>query len=462
MADFGIKPEIALGVKTPQTSLADLVGMAGKAIEVQKMSELYPEYIRLTKAQAAGAETGAEKSAMELNLSKAQQIANGQMSMIFNPLVVKAEQQPEQLTQDERNKLVNLVTQNAQLQAKNAGIPWEGKGQELARPYIERAINDPGSLKSFFLERQLAGVDQATRLGAMTPRMESVSGRPAVVQPMTGTISEPTYIGGPTPSTTPAIGGAAPSAAAGAPVAQPAKPELAVGPGYDLKFPVISPTDVRPRPIGYEEALASGKEYRERVNKAKDSVPTAVGYLDEVMRLAGEIGADSIFTTGKLGDIERSLRQFMQDPRYQELSKNIARGELMILQAQGGSLQTDAGKDLIAKASGTSSYDPSVLAGIVKKQLAEFQNIKMQAEGARRASQNYTDANLEGFREAWAKNSDLKVFEAMAIQDRIKNPKMRQEALDKVLPKNRAELQDFLTKLDNLTELSQTGRLKGR
>jgi hypothetical protein len=47
MADFGIKPDIPLGIKGPQPqSLNDLLGTATKAMEYSRLSELYPELIK--------------------------------------------------------------------------------------------------------------------------------------------------------------------------------------------------------------------------------------------------------------------------------------------------------------------------------------------------------------------------------------------------------------------------------
>ena len=62
MADFGIKPDIALGVKSPQPqSLGDLLGTATKAMEYSRLSELYPELIKKTTAEAASAKPAQKK-----------------------------------------------------------------------------------------------------------------------------------------------------------------------------------------------------------------------------------------------------------------------------------------------------------------------------------------------------------------------------------------------------------------
>jgi hypothetical protein len=67
MADFGIKPDLPLqAVPQKRTSISDLLGTATKAMEFSRLSELYPELIKKTRAEAASAETGAAKAAMGL------------------------------------------------------------------------------------------------------------------------------------------------------------------------------------------------------------------------------------------------------------------------------------------------------------------------------------------------------------------------------------------------------------
>jgi hypothetical protein len=48
----------------------------------------------------------------------------------------------------------------------------------------------------------------------------------------------------------------------------------------------------------------------------------------------------------------------------------------------------------------------------------------------------------------------------MSINQSEKDEKSRKEALNKVLPTNRRELSEFLTKYDNIQKLTKTGRLE--
>jgi hypothetical protein len=171
MADFGIKPDIALSAAGPKrTGISDLIGTATKAMEYSRLSELYPELIKKTTAEAAAAKTGAEKAEMGFNLDKAKTITNGQISMIYNPLVVAAAQGKPV----DRQALVNAVIDNAKVQSQNAGIDWETQGKKLAAPYISLAENDPAKLQDYFKERMLAGLDDATRAGIIAPKPEMI------------------------------------------------------------------------------------------------------------------------------------------------------------------------------------------------------------------------------------------------------------------------------------------------
>jgi hypothetical protein len=120
---------------------------------------------------------------MGLNVDKTAQITNGQVSLMFNPLVVAAAQGKPV----DKNKLLEVVTENARVQSENAGIDWETQGKQLAAPYITRAVNDPASLQGYIKERMFAGLDQATRANMMTPEVVTSLPAPAQITRAEGT-----------------------------------------------------------------------------------------------------------------------------------------------------------------------------------------------------------------------------------------------------------------------------------
>jgi hypothetical protein len=182
--------------------------------------------------------------------------------------------------------------------------------------------------------------------------------------------------------------------------------------------------------------------------------------VDAVLSGIKDLEKDRRFTTGPLESRERYIRQFFGDERFKQLSKDIANVELAVLQASGQSMSTDAGKSLVAKANGDETYPPSVLLSVANRLAGDLTKIDMEAKGAQKFSQQFGDSNLPAYRQAWAANADQKIFEAMFIYKNERDPKRRNEALDKLLPADAAELQDFKTKLQNIKRLSDTGRLK--
>ena len=83
----------------------------------------------------------------------------------------------------------------------------------------------------------------------------------------------------------------------------------------------------------------------------------------------------------------------------------------------------------------------------------------MEAKAVRAAVQAVGPNNLQDFRDAWNSNSDLRIFEAMGINRSITDRKKRDEALDKILPKSKQELNRFLQQYENIEKMTQTGRL---
>lgn len=462
MADFGIKPDIALGVKPPpQQSLSDLLGTATKAMEFSRLSELYPELIKKTRAEAAGAETTAAKGTLDYNLNLANTIAAGQTSMITHPLIVKAANEPEKLTADDKKQIFTLVTDNAIQQSKNAGIDWETKGKQLAQPYITMAMNNPANLKQYYTERMLAGLDSATRLSRGTGTIETVAGAPAIVNPL---LKQPIQ---PVPGF--ATGNEQQVTASAEPVAAPVVSEKPAGvtpadmtkrvggPGFTLPYPVRQagvPAAMLPQEQTDRDA---GFKYRQDLAKARMTVPAATRNVDEVLRGAAELAKTVDFTTGKPAEIERAVRQFFGDERYKELSKNIANAQIAIASAQGAS--TDSMRELISRATGDETYPPKVLLSIASRLRGEIKGLDMEAQGAQTFSNKFGDANLPSYRDQWARNADIRVFEAMSIEESRMSKEQKAKAFDKIIPSDPAEVKDFMQKLNNIRSLSKTGTL---
>lgn len=213
MADFSVNP-VAQNLKpaTPM-SLGEMLNLARGAQEYQqaqqlnplavqraaaelsRLQQLTPEELSRARSQAAQAETEAnvaaktsapritsasaaassaesiaEQDRLKLLASKQRQIASSQIAMINNPLIVEAEKNP---TAANKEALVNLVKQNGMTMAKDLGIKPD-EAMNLLQPYLDIAANDPGSLRGYFKQRHILGLDESARTAALSPSGVSV------------------------------------------------------------------------------------------------------------------------------------------------------------------------------------------------------------------------------------------------------------------------------------------------
>jgi len=456
-----IKPEISLGVKGPQAmTLGELVGTATKAMEFSKLSELYPELISKAKAESQATQFGLAEKQMGA-------ITSGMTALINNPLVVRAEEAPDQVDQQ---KLLSYVKEHGYNQAKMLGIPQE-KADALIAPYLKMAAENPRGLRPYAKERLLAGLDTASRasafggaqaVGALTQLPRELTDRPVGVTPEAMTAPRGAAVSQVPPSEMQAtpIAPMAQAPMGQAPMGQAPAQAPQGGAGFALPYPIpIRGVQQATTPSEVTD-LATGQKYRGDLITAQQNVPKASRNVDAVLSGIKDLEKDRRFTTGPLASREQYIKEFFGDERFKQLSKDIANVELAVLQASGQSMSTDAGKSLVAKANGDETYPPTVLLSVANRLAGDLTRIDMEARGAQKFAQQFGDSNLAAYRQAWSANADQKIFEAMYINKNERDPKRRSEALDKLLPTDAAELQEFKTKLQNIKRLSDTGRLK--
>jgi len=468
MADFGIRPDLPLqAVPQKRTSISDLLGTATKAMEFSRLSELYPELIKKTTAEAAAAQTGAQKAAMGLTADKASTITAGTVSLMFNPLVVAAAKgEPV-----DKAALTDLVVQNVMTQSKNAGIDYEKEGKKIAAEYLAEAENNPAGFQQYLKQRMIGDLDKATRAEMMTPEVLT-TGFPVpvqrtraegVVRPLPS-VEEPVA----TPSGQPA-GQPAGQPQAGVPsqrdviAGQLTQPMGQVGnPGFPLNFAPRGPNSIKPVSEPEQAAINQGREYSQRLRGFEDRAPFTIDRVDRVLQTVNAIESDRTFQAGKAGELEGRLRAALGDAEYKLLQKEIA--DLVVETSQAAGTGTDANTKLIAESTGNVEYPPGVLKKVVTKLRGDAFGAQMQAKGAQAFINNgFGEANLRNYRDAWNANADPRVFEAMAIfsSDRL-SPDQKKKAFDKIKPTDLQSLDAFERKYRNLESLSQTGALPPR
>jgi len=226
-----------------------------------------------------------------------------------------------------------------------------------------------------------------------------------------------------------------------------------------LQYPVRKAGDIRPVAPNEMADAERGAKYRNDLTMRQTDLSKSRRNLDEVIEAAGKIAKEDLFSTGVLGAATRSIKGALGDEKYKQLSKDLANVQISNMQAMGGSMDTDAGKQLMRMASGDETYPPEVLKNIARRTYADLTNLDMQATAASKFAQKYGDSNLNTFKQQWSQNADSKVFEAMSLFENIKDPNKRKEEIDRLLGNNPQQRQQFFQKYNNIKKLTATGEL---
>jgi hypothetical protein len=116
------------------------------------------------------AATGAESAQMDFANKQVNAIAGRLTSLINNPLIIAAEQNPQAVSSD---KLAETVRKYGEEQASALGMSKD-KANELIQPYLEQAKN-PAGIRQFLKDKLLSTLDQGSRITAMQPSGVGVS-----------------------------------------------------------------------------------------------------------------------------------------------------------------------------------------------------------------------------------------------------------------------------------------------
>jgi hypothetical protein len=305
-----------------------------------------------------------------------------------------------------------------------------------------------------------AGISPTSQQALQTPQLATVGGAPAVFQPATGT-AQPLGIGGPAPQMPQGAfqGGPLPQGM-GLPQGLPqGAPQGVSSTQMFLPYPVRRAGDIRPLAPNEDVDTAKGVAYRNGLTTRQTDLATSRRNLDEVIKAATQIEKEDLFSSGVLGAATRTLKGIAGDPKYKQLSKDLANVQIANIQAQGGSMDTVAGQQLQKMANGDETYPPEILKNIARRTYADVQNLDMQATAASKFAQKYGDSNLNAFKRMWSANADSKVFEAMTIFDNVKDKAERNKAINELLGSNPQARQQFYNKYNNIKKLTETGEL---
>jgi hypothetical protein len=168
---------------------------------------------------------------------------------------------------------------------------------------------------------------------------------------------------------------------------------------------------------------------------------------------------DSWYTSGAPGTVVRNVSNLLGSSDYQQLSKDLANLQIAQMQSSGGSLDTDAGKSLQAKAMGTETYNPDVLLNIMQRIDATKTELQLKAPAANLFAQKNGDNNFAKFQQEWSKNADSKVFQAINIFHNVTDPQEQKAQINNLLGKDPKARKLFAEKYDNIQKLITKGSL---
>lgn len=440
MADYQFNTNLSPAAQG--TNLGDLVNMARGIQSYQQAQQLNP--LQLQKAQMeveqlkqtnplAVRKATAEAGTAELGLNAAQTSAlYGLAGGVLNdPRIQKGDK-----------KDVLSALKEAETRSATYGIPKQVVEGVFA-PLYAQAEKSHGSIKQVLGNIVQSGIGATGQQALQTPQLTTgPGGSPATYQTGTGTLREAT-IGGAGGQ----IGGNG-GAPAGVTATQ-----------MGLQYPVRRAGDIRPMAPNEAVDQEKGVAYRNSLISRQTELPTSRRNLDEVIKEAAKIDKEDLFSTGVLGAATRTIKGWAGDPKYKQLSKDLANVQIANIQAQGGSMDTVSGQHLQRMANGDETYPPEVLIGIARRTYADLTNLDMQATAAAKFAKKYGDSNLNTFKQQWSKNADSKVFEAMSIFENVKDPAKRKAEIDKLLGDNPEQRQQFFQKYNNIKKLTENGEL---
>jgi len=500
MATFNV-PMLGTEIKpVPQTSLADMLGIARGAQAYQQAQQINPlelqakqQSTRTGEIQLGVAEQAdKERRNMQTFFADPNNFqTNGRIdidkinkvvptiapltgSEYINKYTTLGNAQTEAikakqgLTQEQRSMVAQRFSILGRLgvKDKNAYIAEMDllKKENPDNPDLSRLID---SYKTIWENTMQSGDDLPGKAIAGAQTLMT----PAQQQALAPSIS--TTAEGKTVTTQPSVGAAPPTAtmgtagglqtnvpSTGGPSTVGAGAEVA--PGMRLPFPVRRADQPYIAEPTEQKDQAAGADYRNNLVNGQMGLAQGRRNVEEVMQQANKIGSQLYFEKGGIpGQIEQKIRMAIGSEDYDMLAKDLANMAITNSKAMGSVGGTVAGLDMAAVANGTIKVPPDVLVKIARRVQADQTNLDMQANGAQKFSEKFGDNNMKAYQQVWNKNADSKIFEAMNIVKDVTDPNMLDKELNRLFPKP-AERKEFLEKYRNLKQLSDTGVVGGK
>ena len=355
----------------------------------------------------------------------------------------------------------NDIIEKAKSSAQQFNTPKESLDQALAGIPMNGSPSDLRAYLAMNLAKTLGAQSQLEKLypGGVLPTQlpQSYQASPATTE------------GGYTPTGTQGTAPAGAPSPAAAPTGVTAE-QMSQPPRSDFSKPVPLSYPVRQAGQAFT-ALPQEEDERKMGTAAKSALivrqnelPQAQRTMNEVIKKAQQIEKEANFpTAGVLGSAERNISTLLgteQGIRYKELSKDLANVQLDNIKASGGSLNTDAGKQLSAMANGDITYPPSVLIEIARRTQGDMANLNLKATAIKKFADRFGDQNINSFNQMWSANADPQIFQLKSIfDDKSMTPEQKAKARDELIGTDKKQIQIFNEKWNNIQKLTKTGTL---
>ena len=424
------------GAPAPQKamSLQEMVDLGRSSTAMQKEKALLPSAIQQGQAQAQTAVAQADTAKLDNALKHTTQVIQSQQTLLTKP----------DLTSDD---IVNSVKENA----KRMQTPENAVNQALSNLPVNGTPTQLREWLAVNLTKTLSAQSQLEKLypGGVLPSQLPAGGYQS------------------SPATT--EGGYAATGTQAPPKGVTAD-QMSQGPKSDFSKPVELSYPVRQAGQAFtalpqEEAERKiGTDTKSALIARQADIPQSRRSIDEVIKKAGELEKEEWAQgAGFMGKAGRNLSTFLgteQGIRYKELSKDLANAQIANIQASGGSLATDAGKQLAAMANGDVTYPPKVLIEIARRTQADMLNLDSKATAIKKFADKFGDQNISAFNQMWAKNADPKIFQLKNIfDDQNMSADEKAKSRDALIGKDEKQIKIFNEKWNNIKKLEQTGSL---
>lgn len=445
-----------LGPSVSANTLEDVANMAQIDTSRQNLKKAKATYgadVERAKAESDRAQTEAKSAANKLGIEQMNTMYSVLTPYGSDERVLNAGKLTPNSTPDEIKAVQNSLYDVAdEVKDRLIANGWKkADAMQYIHDFNNSIIQDPRQAPNLIKRATQTLAGAANIAQQNQPQVTTINGQTTTIIPSQGVV--------------PLQGLQQPNAPAGNAPAE-GKPGVSEGQMNmpKLQYPVRKAGEAYAQLPNEPKDLEEGRAYRGNLVSAQTDLVKMRRNIDEVIKEASALEKQEWNKgAGFMGKAGRELSTFLGTEagiKYKQLSKDLANAQITAIQASGGNLNTDAGKQLAAMANGDVTYPPQVLMQIARRTQADMTNLDMQATAAQKFANQYGDQNMNTFKQLWSANADSKLFELKNIYD---NPNMSEKEKDKarqeLLGSDKKVLEDYAKKWKNIQKLEKTGSL---